>query len=206
MAADRDLVRWLVAPDTGELLDVGAETYRPSTGCSGSSAPATSAAVPRLRPPRRSRARPRPQVRVITRGGKTVRVNLGPLCRQHHNAKTHGRWRSPTTPPPGRKTWTSPLGRTYRSDALNRCPVADSPSAASGTLTPGKVHLLSGTGPNRLSLLRPWVAFRTPAPTAALSPARRQRPVVPSSCSRRMSAWPACRAVSCAMGSAPTGC
>ena len=47
------------------------------------------------------------------RDGRTVRDNLGPLCRQHHNAKTHGRWRLSRDPETGSKTWTSPLGRTY---------------------------------------------------------------------------------------------
>ena len=49
--------------------------------------------------------------------GKTVRANLGPLCRQHHNAKTHGGWRLTYDPTTHSKTWTSPLGRTYAKNA-----------------------------------------------------------------------------------------
>ena len=45
--------------------------------------------------------------------GQTIRVNLGPLCRQHHNAKTHGLWKLSYDPDTGIKTWTSPLGKTY---------------------------------------------------------------------------------------------
>ena len=45
--------------------------------------------------------------------GRTIAVNLGPLCRQHHNAKTHGRWTLTYDPDTAIKTWTSPLGRTY---------------------------------------------------------------------------------------------
>ena len=45
--------------------------------------------------------------------GRTIRVNLGPLCRQHHNAKTHGLWQLAYHPDTGDKTWTSPLGKTY---------------------------------------------------------------------------------------------
>jgi hypothetical protein len=45
--------------------------------------------------------------------GRTVAVNLGPLCRSHHNAKTHGRWRISHDPTTDTKTWTSPLGKTY---------------------------------------------------------------------------------------------
>ncbi len=47
------------------------------------------------------------------RGGKTVPANLGPLCRQHHNAKTHGHWQLHYDPDTAIKTWTSPLGKTY---------------------------------------------------------------------------------------------
>ena len=45
--------------------------------------------------------------------GQTIRINLGPLCRQHHNAKTHGLWKLTYDPDTGTKTWTSPLGKTY---------------------------------------------------------------------------------------------
>ncbi len=45
--------------------------------------------------------------------GQTIRINLGPLCRQHHNAKTHGLWQLSYDPATGIKTWTSPLGKTY---------------------------------------------------------------------------------------------
>jgi hypothetical protein len=45
--------------------------------------------------------------------GQTIAINLGPLCRQHHNAKTHGRWTLTYNPETGIKTWTSPLGKTY---------------------------------------------------------------------------------------------
>ena len=47
--------------------------------------------------------------------GRTVTVNLGPLCRAHHNAKTHGRWKLRYDPETGVRTWTSPLGRRYLS-------------------------------------------------------------------------------------------
>ena len=43
----------------------------------------------------------------------TIVINLGPLCRQHHNAKTHGHWRVTHDPDTGALTWTSPLGKTY---------------------------------------------------------------------------------------------
>ena len=119
MAADRDLVRWLVAPGTGELLDVGSETYRPSERlqrfirardqrCSfpGCGRRAEGCEIDHVR-----------NFGTGPRDGKTVRRNLGPLCRQHHNAKTHGLWHLDRDPVSGRRTWTSPLGRTYVKEA-----------------------------------------------------------------------------------------
>ena len=119
IAADRDFVRWLAAPDTGELLDVGADTYRPSDrlarfirardqhcgfpGCRRQAAPIDVDHVRNFGPG--------------PGDGKTVRANLGPLCRQHHNAKTHGGWRLTYDPTTHSKTWTSPLGRTYAKTA-----------------------------------------------------------------------------------------
>jgi hypothetical protein len=112
MAADRDWVRWLVDPGTGTLLDLGAERYRPSDplrrfiaardrrcGFPGCSKPADQCDCD--------------HVITFTRRGRTITVNLGPLCRQHHNAKTHGLWRLSYDPDTATKTWTSPLGKTY---------------------------------------------------------------------------------------------
>jgi len=45
--------------------------------------------------------------------GPTALHNLCPLCRRHHNAKTHGLWRLSYDPDTKTKTWTSPLGKTY---------------------------------------------------------------------------------------------
>jgi 5-methylcytosine-specific restriction endonuclease McrA len=53
----------------------------------------------------------------LTRGGKTIRVNLGPLCRQHHNAKTHGGWILTYDPATRNREFTSPLGATYTTEA-----------------------------------------------------------------------------------------
>jgi hypothetical protein len=46
------------------------------------------------------------------RGGPTCPCNLVPLCRRHHRAKTHGRWRYEVLSP-GRYEWTSPNGLTF---------------------------------------------------------------------------------------------
>lgn len=112
MAGDRDWIRWVRDPGTRHIIDRGASTYRPSDklkafltardrvcGFPGCNFPA--------------RACDCDHVTVYREGGQTVAVNLGLLCRQHHNAKTHGRWQLTYDPLTNTKTWTSPLGRTY---------------------------------------------------------------------------------------------
>jgi hypothetical protein len=114
MAGDRDWVRWVVEPQTGQLLDRGARRYRPggalqayvtardqTCGFPGCSQPARLCDCDHV-------------VAYRHHGhGQTIRINLGPLCRQHHNAKTHGRWRLHYDPDTHTKTWTSPLGLTH---------------------------------------------------------------------------------------------
>jgi len=46
-------------------------------------------------------------------GGTTSVDNLGPLCRYHHNAKTHFGWTWTVQPSSGQVTWTSPTGHSY---------------------------------------------------------------------------------------------
>lgn len=112
LAADRDWVRWTRDPGTRHVIDRSASTYRPSErlralvcardrvcGFSGCNQPAQDCDLD--------------HVVVFGLRGTTVSVNLGPLCRQHHNAKTHGRWRLHYDAKTHTKTWTSPLGRTY---------------------------------------------------------------------------------------------
>ena len=47
-------------------------------------------------------------------------AHLGPLCRQHHNAKTHKRWTLTYQPSTGTRVWTSPLGKTYLKTGIPR--------------------------------------------------------------------------------------
>jgi hypothetical protein len=49
------------------------------------------------------------------RGGPTCPCNLVPLCRRHHRAKTHSRWRYEVLQP-GTYAWTSPNGFTWQVD------------------------------------------------------------------------------------------
>jgi hypothetical protein len=138
LAADRDWVRWTVEPGTRALIDRGADVYRPSDRLR---AHVTAANRTCMFP---GCSRPAEQCDIdhritFTSGGRTVVINLGPLCRQHHNAKTHGGWRlihrrrrsraggddcgsdRPVEPrnaldidyDDGELVWISPLGRTY---------------------------------------------------------------------------------------------
>ena len=45
--------------------------------------------------------------------GDTTLGNLAALCRHHHRLKTHGDWRT-RLDDSAEQTWTSPLGRVYR--------------------------------------------------------------------------------------------
>ena len=114
MAADRDWVRWVVEPHTGHLLDRGARSYRPSDRLRGYiAARDQTCGFPGCNRPAAGCDCDHVQAYRAGRGGRTVRLNLGPLCRQHHNAKTHRRWKLGYDPATRTKTWTSPLGLTY---------------------------------------------------------------------------------------------
>ncbi|GAA5141095.1 hypothetical protein GCM10023340_02250 [Nocardioides marinquilinus] len=52
-------------------------------------------------------------------GGPTSTSNLAPLCRRHHRAKTHSRWRYRMLEP-GLYEWTSPTGRIHHVDRRRR--------------------------------------------------------------------------------------
>ena len=112
MAIERDWVRWTTDPGTRHLIDRGAHIYRPSDrlrafvaardrrcGFPGCGQPAQRCDFDHVTP--------------FDCGGPTVCINLTPLCRQHHNAKTHGQWQVTYDPDTGTRTWTSPLGRRY---------------------------------------------------------------------------------------------
>lgn len=54
-------------------------------------------------------------------GGRTVPENLAILCRGHHTLKHHDGWKVRQTAP-GVLEWTTPLGRTIRSDGSDEGP------------------------------------------------------------------------------------
>jgi hypothetical protein len=111
LAGDADWTRFTTDPQTGELLDLAPRRYRPSRRL---------AAFIRARQPvctwpgcnQPSERCDIDHSHDFRRGGPTCRCNLGPFCRQHHNAKTHGRWHYQRHPD-GSGTLTSPLGKTY---------------------------------------------------------------------------------------------
>ena len=61
------------------------------------------------------------------KGGTTDRVNLGPLCKRHHQLKTHGGWFLEWSSPNGDCTWRSPLGRIYQHTAPDLIPPPPEP-------------------------------------------------------------------------------
>jgi hypothetical protein len=115
MAADGELRRWLTE-ETGKLLDVGDRTYRPS------------AALARFIRGRDRTCRfpscDAPAVRCDldhtlafhTEGGRTVRVNLGALCRRHHRLKHEKDWIYELLSN-GDVRWTAPSGRVFVKEA-----------------------------------------------------------------------------------------
>ncbi len=111
LAGDADWIRFTTDPQTGELLDLAPRRYRPSRRL---------AAFIRARQPvcgwpgcnQPSERCDLDHNHDFGKGGPTCRPNLGPFCRQHHNAKTHGRWQY-RRHPDGGGTLTSPLRKTY---------------------------------------------------------------------------------------------
>ena len=111
LAGDADWIRFTTDPQTGELLDLAPRRYRPSRRL---------AAFIRARQPvctwpgcnQPSERCDLDHSHDFGKGGPTCRCNLGPFCRQHHNAKTHGRWQY-RRHPDGSGTLTSPLRKTY---------------------------------------------------------------------------------------------
>jgi len=110
-ATDATWRRILTDPSSGVLLDHGRTTYHPPKALAdhirardrhcvfpGCRQPATGCDL--------DHSTPFPH-------GPTSHTNLGPLCRHHHLAKTHGGW-NVNQPQPGTFDWTSPTGRHYR--------------------------------------------------------------------------------------------
>lgn len=115
-------MRVLTHPETGMVLSVGRERYRPP---------------PELRRLVRWRAErcmapgcgiPAARCEIDhtvawEHGGTTELSNLAPLCKGHHTIKHHGRWRvHQIADSGGALEWTSPTGRHYRVDPERKVP------------------------------------------------------------------------------------
>jgi Domain of unknown function (DUF222)/HNH endonuclease len=114
LAADTSFRVAISDPDTADLLALGHTRYRPS-------ARLTSYIQARDRTCQFPGCQ-QPAVRCDldhrrehNRGGPTDPDNLQPLCRRHHNLKTHKLWRTRRNPD-STQTWTSPLGFTHTPD------------------------------------------------------------------------------------------
>jgi hypothetical protein len=139
LAADATWRRLLTDPDTGQLLDLGRQRYRPSTllndyleardwtcrwpGC------------------RRAAKRTDKDHSTPFPTGHTCRDNLLCLCRHHHMLKTFGNW-TVRLDPDGTYTVTSPTGHPY----ITRPPT---PNGAITPTTSGKpIYLNELDDPN----------------------------------------------------------
>ena len=74
-------------------------------------------------------------------GGHTDLCNLGPLCKHHHQLKTHGGWRITRSERNGACTWRSPLGRIYQHDPPDLLPPEPPPQLSAA------VHVEMGPMP-----------------------------------------------------------
>lgn len=111
LAADAKWRKFITDPLTGNLLDMGRESYIPSQLLADFlSARDRTCRFPGCSQPTRvgdiDHAIP------WDAGGQTNRENLGYLCRRHHRMKTHGGWKLESSED-GSCTWISPHGKQY---------------------------------------------------------------------------------------------
>ena len=111
LAADGNWKRFITDPTSGELLDIGRKSYRPSQHLVDFLiARDRTCRFPGCRYPAH-----RSDIDHVTPwddGGKTTPENLGSLCRRHHRLKTHGGWKV-TAANDGSCEWISPTGKHY---------------------------------------------------------------------------------------------
>lgn len=132
LAADGALVRWLTQPMTGELLDIGAESYVPSERLAafvrgrdricctpGCQQPADRCDLDHRTPfdhaiaeRAKKAAADETQVAAPQQPGPTTRENLGPRCRRHHRLKHLEGWGC-RLDEHGNTLWDAPSGLTY---------------------------------------------------------------------------------------------
>ncbi|MDE0546331.1 HNH endonuclease signature motif containing protein [Microbacterium sp. C7(2022)] len=118
-----DWMRILTHPETGMVLSVGRDQYRP---------PAALRKLLRWRAERCMAPgchQPASRCEIDhtvawEHGGTTSLNNLNPICKSHHRVKHHGRWTVEQLPDTGGTMhWTSPSGRHYDVHPERRTPV-----------------------------------------------------------------------------------
>jgi hypothetical protein len=108
LAADARWRRFTTAPDTGALIGIGTETYRPGQALRDF----LTAVEPTCDFPGCGIPAHRcdgEHTRSHTAGGATDQDNLRPRCRRHHRCKTHAGWLVERLPD-GATAWTTPGG------------------------------------------------------------------------------------------------
>ena len=111
LASDAKWRRFITQPITGELLDVGRESYLPPQNLVDFiQARDRTCRFPGCRQP--GNKADIDHAKSWESGGLTNRDNLGLLCRRHHRMKTHQGWNLESYPD-GSCLWKSPEGKTY---------------------------------------------------------------------------------------------
>ncbi|WP_249353708.1 HNH endonuclease signature motif containing protein [Microbacterium sp. 2FI] len=114
-------MRILTHPETGVVLSVGRDQYRPPPGLRK----LVKWRAGRCMAPGCGMPTDRCEIDHSIDwmlGGETSIVNLAPLCKGHHTVKHHGGW-GVRQVDGGALEWTSPSGRRYRVDPERRVPV-----------------------------------------------------------------------------------
>lgn len=111
LAADGKWRRFVTEPQTGNLLDLGRESYEPPQVLRDFlMARDRTCRFPGCRRPAHMTDIDHSQS--WENGGRTSAQNLGLLCRRHHRLKTHGGWKVESHSD-GACTWTSPQGKIH---------------------------------------------------------------------------------------------
>lgn len=154
--------RLLTDPVTGVLTDYSTRSYRPGAVLRAAVAARDQACTfPGCDRPARSGGKARADLDHIEafdpdhryragEPGQTRAANLHPLCRRHHNLKTHAKWQVTRDPETGTTRWTAPTGtvtgiaptvvdptiRYGLARGLTLAAPPDRPAASSGTEPP----------------------------------------------------------------------
>ncbi|MBL0885162.1 HNH endonuclease signature motif containing protein [Myceligenerans indicum] len=120
IAADGTWRRLLTDPESGILRDYSTQTYAPGASLRAAvTARDLTCMFPGCDRPARSGGRASTDLDHIEpfdhdhspgEPGQTRAMNLHPLCRRHHNLKTHAGWRVTRDPVTGATHWTAPTG------------------------------------------------------------------------------------------------